>query len=109
MAVTVTVQVKLNRLPAMAAKCRPAIRSAIHAAGFRAEAAAKVAAPVDTGALRASIANAPGDLSTTISAAAEYALFVERGTRRMPARPYLEPAVVAQQGPLEADLRKVFS
>lgn len=104
MAASAQIVVKMNRLPAIAAKCRPAVRAAIHAAGFRTEAAAKAAAPVDTGALRARIANRPGDLSTTVGVAAGYAAFVERGTRKMAARPYLEPAVNGVVPQLNADL-----
>lgn len=108
-AASARIEVRTNRLPGIAAKCRPAIRSAVHAAGFRAEAGAKGRAAVDTGNMRAGINNAPGDLSTTVSSPASYSLFVERGTRRMAAQPFLEPAVLAVVPDLESDLRRAVT
>src|SRR5712692_10290859 len=52
-------------------------------------------APVRTGALRDSInAEQTGPMSYGISADAEYATFVEFGTIRMLARPFMRPAVI---------------
>lgn len=60
---------------------------------------AKRTAPVDTGRLRASIAeelrNEGGDLAEIVGTDVVYAPFVELGTRRMRAQPFLRPA--AQQ------------
>jgi HK97 gp10 family phage protein len=108
-AVRARIVVKSNRLPGIAAKCRPAIRRAVHAAGFRAEAGAKGRAAVDTGHMRGAIANRPGDLSTTIHSPAAYSLFVERGTRKMAAQPFMEPAVDAVIPGLQADLAKAVA
>lgn len=61
-----------------------------------AAAQAKMDAPVDTGALRASIASdcrIEGNvIRAEVTAAAPYAAAVELGTSRAPARPYLRPA-----------------
>lgn len=60
---------------------------------------AKINAPVDTGNLRASISSTitgdgrNGTMRAEIGPTAEYAGFVEHGTSRMPAQPYLYPAV----------------
>jgi HK97 gp10 family phage protein len=79
------------------------------AIAFRIEGRAKAKAPVDTGALRASIytdcagqqsgepGNAPlpkpkGD-DAHVGPSMDYALYVEFGTRRAGAQPYLVPAV----------------
>ncbi len=60
---------------------------------------AKARAPVDTGALRASIeARTRGVLLTLaaeVVAGAPYAIFVEHGTSRMSAQPFLFPAFEA--------------
>lgn len=51
-------------------------------------------APVDTGELRSSIsANPVTDNSITVTASADYAGYVELGTRYMRAQPYLKPAL----------------
>lgn len=57
---------------------------------------AKDIVPVDTGALRASIHVVVFDeLSLQVRADAHYAAFVEYGTSRMAAQPYMTPAVEA--------------
>lgn len=52
-------------------------------------------APVRTGALRASIHAEPvdGGDSVKVAASAEYAGYVELGTRNMAPQPYLKPAL----------------
>lgn len=59
---------------------------------------AKVMSPVDTGNLRSSIGTniagnpAQGTVSAEIGPTAHYGLYVETGTSRMAAQPYLYPA-----------------
>lgn len=59
--------------------------------------AAKVLCPVDTGRLRSSIGvsqqSGSGGMVTTVEATADYALYVEEGTRYQRAQPYLRPAL----------------
>jgi len=57
------------------------------------KAAAMRNAPVRTGHLRSSIYAKIKDWIAEIGAEATYALFVELGTRRMRAQPYLYPAI----------------
>jgi len=70
------------------------IEQALIAIGLTAESYAKRDCPVDTGRLRNSITNAVevGEQSVYIGSNVEYAAFVELGTSRMKARPYLKPA-----------------
>jgi HK97 gp10 family phage protein len=70
------------------------IEQALTAIGLTAESYAKRDCPVDTGRLRNSITNAveTGEQSVYIGSNVEYAAFVELGTSRMKARPYLRPA-----------------
>lgn len=58
------------------------------------ESDAKLFAPVDTGRLRASIHAeiAPNGLSARVEAGVDYAVFLEFGTRRQRAQPFLFPA-----------------
>ena len=65
---------------------------AVQGAGIECEAEAKQASPVDTGRLRSSIKYTPGDLECTVATNVEYAAFVELGTSKMAAQPYLFPA-----------------
>lgn len=65
--------------------------------GILVENAAKVLCPVDTGRLRASIglttSPSPNGLIVRVGSNVEYAGYIERGTSRMRAQPYLEPAL----------------
>ena len=59
---------------------------------------ARALCPVDTGALRASIAVRMGDgASGAVAAGAPYAVCVEMGTARSAARPFLYPAFMAHR------------
>ena len=53
---------------------------------------AKAVCPVDTGFLRSSITMSMAGNTATVLAAAGYSLFVEIGTYKMAAQPYLRPA-----------------
>lgn len=71
-----------------------AISRALYAGALVVEGYAKTLVPVDTGFLRSSIQSAHGpDNSAIVAVAAEYAAYVEYGTSRMHAQPYLRPAV----------------
>ena len=61
---------------------------------------AQQAAPVDTGALRASIGmEMTGPAEATVSVGVNYGAYVEYGTVKMAAQPYLTPAVEANRDP----------
>jgi HK97 gp10 family phage protein len=53
--------------------------------------------PVDTGALRESIYHRPAGLELEFGAAMDYASYVEFGTSRMRAQPYMRPSLDAFQ------------
>lgn len=62
--------------------------------GGKAESYAKKLCPVDTGNLRNSITHqSKDDVTEVIGTNVEYAPYVELGTRRSRAKPYLKPAV----------------
>jgi HK97 gp10 family phage protein len=66
----------------------------IASAALQIEGEAKVRAPVDTGALRSSImAEAKKRLLWWVHDGVEYGQFIEMGTSRMKAQPFLIPAV----------------
>lgn len=70
------------------------IEQALTAIGLTAESYAKRDCPVDTGRLRNSITHEVrmDEKATYIGSNVEYAAFVEMGTQRTKARPYLRPA-----------------
>ena len=64
----------------------------LEAVGLTAERYAKALCPVATGRLRNSISHAVEGDSVYIGTNVEYAVYVEKGTRKMQAYPYLKPA-----------------
>ncbi|WP_048680509.1 HK97-gp10 family putative phage morphogenesis protein [Kocuria sp. HSID16901] len=69
---------------------------------------AKTRAPVRTGFLRGSIAVVPiGRLSVSVGATANYAAYVEQGTSRMAARPYMRPALEKELPVLKSALHGI--
>lgn len=66
-------------------------------------------APVDTGTLKRSIGLEITDsgMSAEVQPAAEYAPYVELGTRFMEAQPYLKPAFDEQKEKFKQDMKKL--
>lgn len=71
-----------------------AVAAALEAIGLTAERHAKEKCPVDTGRLRNSISHAvsESEQAVYIGTNVEYAAYVEMGTHRTKAQPYLKPA-----------------
>jgi HK97 gp10 family phage protein len=82
-------------------RVRRGLRSGLEEAGAEIERYAKSIVPVRTGFLRSSIFHRASPTQLAVGAAAPYALYVEFGTRRMAARPYIRPAVFAKIGELQ--------
>ena len=83
-----------------AAEARNQVSEIVRAAAFELQGQARVNAPVDTGALRASISVGhptgrsltKGDLQAQIGPTVHYGAYVEFGTSRIGGRPYMAPA-----------------
>ena len=71
----------------------PRAQQIIDKVAFDIEAGAKDRAPVRTGFLKNSIATEIGKLKNLVKVGAEYGIYVEMGTRRMRARPFLLPGL----------------
>ena len=71
---------------------REAVQNGLKAVGFQAEDYAKLLCPVDTGRLRDSITHTNDEDSAYIGTNVEYAAYVEYGTSKTVAQPFLEPA-----------------
>lgn len=70
------------------------IEKEVKQAAFEVEREGKINSPVDTGRLRASIgADKKSELYYEVGTNVEYAWYVEAGTKKMAAQPYLGPAV----------------
>lgn len=77
---------------------------------LRIERGAKTGAPVGkTGALKNTIFSAQaGSLTYKVTAPQHYAVYVEKGTRKMRAQPFLKPAIDAERPKLISNLRKIY-
>ena len=97
MASNVTVTIQFNKFPEIAAALPEKTRAVVKKASFDVEGQGKNRVPVDTGALKNSISTEfeDGGLTGIVAPHTDYALFVELGTRRQSAQPYLIPAAEA--------------
>ena len=87
------VRVVFNNLPKIAAALPDSIIGTVRDAAHKCETYAKDVVPVDTGALRASIRAVPvSETEWEIAPNTEYDIYVEFGTRKMAAQPYMRPA-----------------
>ena len=94
MAANIEVKIEANNIEKIKAACADQVSAALEAIGMQAENYAKLLCPVDTGNLRNSITHQQENENTeVIGSAVEYAAYVEMGTRKTKAQPYLEPAV----------------
>lgn len=85
--------IQFNLIPQMSAAVQKEVAKVVATTTIDVEARAKEEAPVDTGNLRASISHESKDLTGTVTVGADYGLYVEVGTHKRAATPYLRPAV----------------
>lgn len=91
----------LGQLEAKLKKLDPLTKAAmgrgVQKAALKVEGDAKLAAPVDTGALRSSINTSGSSSSDSVTASVgtnlEYAPYVELGTSKSKAQPFLQPSL----------------
>ena len=76
--------------------------------GLTAEGYAKAKAPVDTGRLRNSISHEVDEQDVYIGSNVEYAPYVEMGTVKMKARPFLKPAATEHSGTYKGILEEEY-
>ena len=72
------------------------------------ETEAKRRCPVDTGRLRSSITTERKGLTLSVGSNVKYAPFIEFGTRRMAAQPFLFPAAESQRIAFVANLKAII-
>lgn len=83
-----------NRFPELVERYPQKASAAVHKTAYDIEARAKAVVPVDTGNLKNSIRSefSSDGLTGYVGTSVEYAPYVEFGTRKMGARPYLTTA-----------------
>ncbi len=110
MAGMISVSILSNRLPSIAAQLPGAVRAVIGKTVSDVESGAKSRAAVDTGAMRNSIqGHITGDASGEVSVGAEYGIYQEYGTHKMPAHPFMHPAADAARPGFEAAVAALVS
>lgn len=85
------------------------VKKVVRHNGAEMQAKAQQNAPVDTGTLKRSIGleMADGGLTAEVEATADYAGYVEYGTRPMEAQPFLRPAFNDQKEKFKKDMKKL--
>ena len=85
------------------------VKRAVRLNGGEMQTKAQLNAPVDTGTLKHSISLeiTSGGMAAEVEPTAEYAPYVELGTRFMEAQPYLKPAFEEQAKKFEKDMKKL--
>jgi len=84
-----------------------ALSAALEEVGLRAEGYAKARCPVDTGRLRNSITHVRvAERTEAIGTNVEYGRYVELGTSRARARPFLAPAAQGHAAEYQAVMRR---
>lgn len=98
-----------RKLEALQAGLRAKADAAVRKVALDVEAYAKSVVPVDTGNLKNSLsADKRGDFEWWVHTNVEYAPFVELGTSRMHAKPFLTPAVERARPVLIAAFKVLF-
>lgn len=105
----VVFEVVFDRLPELAGQLRERASEAVRKTALDIEAGAKAIVPVDTGNLKNSIqTKMEDDLTATIGTHVEYAPYVEYGTHRMAAQPYLTPSAEKARPGFEQAMKELL-
>lgn len=105
-----SVKIVFNKLPQMQGAVRGKVADEVKNAALAVEGQAKAIAPVDTGALRNSIqAEAKSDLTWRVGVGVEYGQFVEYGTYKSAAQPYMTPAAEQVEPQFVANVKKALN
>lgn len=107
--------IKVNGLDQLNAKLRKnmnlnVVKTVVKKNGVDLQKKAQRYAPVDTGTLKRSIELSIEDAGMTavVASTADYAEYVEYGTRFMESQPYMRPALGEQKQIFKKDLEKIM-
>lgn len=108
MSIAASIFVRRNDCPRIAARLGDAVDDALDNAVATCIEVADPLTPVDTGALRANKSIERGNYSRTVTWNQDYAVYQEKGTVHIPARPFAEPGADAAMPVLVSDLEGIF-
>lgn len=106
--VDVDVQKALNRITRYGGQAEKGVRKAVLRSTMSIETNAKKRAPVDTGNLRSSIKGDVNGFEGEVTAGAEYAPFVEFGTRHNASQPFMGPAAEEERPKFNQAIREAL-
>lgn len=88
----------INKFKSQPAAIQREADAIVQNTALRVETRAKKTAPVDTGYLKQHIqAKKTGMLSAEVDSTANYSIYLEMGTRKMPAKPFMRPAMKQEE------------
>lgn len=108
MNITVRTRITHNRIPELIAKFPAAVSDVVKKTAFDILDDAQEEAPIVTGYLASSITATIDEFRAEVQPAAEYAAFVEFGTYKMRAQPYLIPAANKNEPRFVAAIEKMI-
>ena len=88
------------------AEVKSKVSKAVQKNGAQMHKAALRNVPVDTGHLKRSITLETDSTTATVQEHTDYGIYVEMGTRKMAAQPYIKPAFNSVKDTFISDLRK---
>ena len=94
----ISMEITVDNTDAVKGGLKSAFARALERIGLQAEGYAKDLCPVDTGNLRNSITHTSDGKAAYIGTNVEYGKYVELGTVKMAAQPYLRPAAADHAG-----------
>lgn len=108
-AIQVRIVIKKNEFPSCPGKMAAAIGDAFQKLGPELLSTMQEQTPVDTEELRGSENASVGSKQLTLTAGTDHAGFVEFGTRKMAAQPYMRPTVEGAAGTVGAAIAEAAS
>jgi HK97 gp10 family phage protein len=105
----VRIVIKMNKFPACPGAVAKGCQIAFQQLGPQLLSTMQGKTPVDTGALRGSETATVGDKQLTLHAGTDHAVYVEFGTRKMAAQPYMRPTVEGGAGQVASAMQSGIS
>lgn len=102
----------LSHLDDVENRLNNSVKQSVKQNALEMEAKAKMLAPVDTGNMRrninTSVQESSDSISAEVSSNAEYSIYVEYGTSKQQAQPFMHPAFVSQKTQFETDMNQAL-
>ncbi len=105
----IQIVIKKNEFPAAPGKMAGAVGQAFGSLGPKLLSTMQEQTPVDTGELRGSETATVGNKELRLHAGTDHAVYVEFGTRKMAAQPYMRPTVEGGAGQVGSEIAAAAS